>query len=87
MYSEALRILDANTVQYMVEEQKKEILELTEALEDTSKALEDSSRALEDKSKALQDTSRALEEERKARLEKDKEIMYLRALLKATKDI
>ena len=80
MYSEALRILDANTVQYMVEEQKKEILELTEALEDTSKALED-------KSKALEDTSRALEEERKARLEKDKEIMYLRALLKATKDI
>ena len=79
MYSEALRILDANTVQYMVEEQKKEILELTEALEDTSKALED-------KSKALQDTSRALEEERKARLEKDKEIMHLRALLKATKD-
>ena len=66
MYSEALRILDANTVQYMVEEQKKEILELTEALEDSS---------------------RALEEERKARLEKDKEIMYLRALLKATKDI
>ncbi len=80
MYSEALRILDANTVQYMVEEQKKEILELTEALED-------SSRALEDKSKALQDTSRALEEERKARLEKDKEIMYLRALLKATKEL
>ena len=66
MYSEALLILDANTVQYMVEEQKKEILELTEALEDSS---------------------RALEEERKARLEKDKEIMYLRALLKATKDI
>ena len=94
MYSEALRILDANTVQYMVEEQKKEILELTEALEDTSKALEDkskaledTSRALEDKSKALQDTSRALEEERKARLEKDKEIMHLRALLKATKEL
>lgn len=80
MYSEALRILDANTVQYMVEEQKKEILELTEALEDTSKALED-------KSKALQDTSRALEEERKARLEKDKEILHLRALLKVAKDI
>ncbi len=57
MYSEALRILDANTVQ---------ILELTEALEDSS---------------------RALEEERKARLEKDKEIMHLRALLKAAKDI
>ena len=41
MYSEALRILDANTVQYMVEEQKKEILELTEALEDSSRALEE----------------------------------------------
>ena len=80
MYSEALRILDANTVQYMVEEQKKEILELTEALEDTSKALED-------KSKALEDTSRALEEERKARLEKDKEIMHLRASLKAAKEL
>lgn len=39
MYSEALRILDANTVQYMVEEQKKEILTLRKTLEDQSREL------------------------------------------------
>ncbi len=38
MYSEALLILDANTVQYMVEEQKKEILEMKGDLEMERKA-------------------------------------------------
>lgn len=38
MYSEALLILDANTVQHMVEEQKKEILELKGDLEMERKA-------------------------------------------------
>ena len=71
MYSEALRILDANTVQYMVEEQKKEILELKGDLADTSKALES--------------TSKDLEMERKASLAKDKEIERLHALLDAQK--
>ncbi len=33
MYSEALWILDTNTLLYMVGEQKREILELTEALD------------------------------------------------------
>lgn len=71
MYSEALLILDANTVQYMVEEQKKEILELKGDLADTSKALES--------------TSKDLEMERKASLAKDKEIERLHALLDAQK--
>ncbi len=74
MYSEALLILDANTIQYMVEEQKKEILELKGDLADTSKALEDTAKDLESK-------SRDLEVERKASSEKDKEIERLRALL------
>ena len=34
MYSKALSILDANTVEYMVEQQKKEIRKLTKALEE-----------------------------------------------------
>lgn len=33
MYSEALRILDRNTVRYMIEEQQKEIEELKKKLE------------------------------------------------------
>ncbi|MCI8576002.1 MAG: hypothetical protein HFG64_00455 [Lachnospiraceae bacterium] len=73
MYSEALLILDANTVQHMVEEQKKEILELKGDLADTSKALES--------------TSKDLEMERKASLAKDKEIERLHALLDAQKNV
>lgn len=47
MYSKALGILDANTVEYMVEQQRKEILELTKALGDKSKVLEETSKKLE----------------------------------------
>lgn len=43
MYSKALAILDANTVDYMVEQQRKEILELKEALKDKDKALTEAS--------------------------------------------
>lgn len=47
MYSKALAILDANTVEYMVEQQRKEILELKEALKDRDKALVDKNKILE----------------------------------------
>lgn len=40
MYSKALSILDANTVEYMVEQQKKEIRKLTKALEEEHKEVE-----------------------------------------------
>ena len=47
MYSKALSILDANTVEYMVEQQKKEIRKLTKALESKTKALEEERREVE----------------------------------------
>ena len=56
MYSKALAILDANTVEYMVEQQRKEILELKEALKDKDKALEAQQKELE-QLKALMQTS------------------------------
>lgn len=40
MYSKALSILDANTVEYMVEQQKKEIRKLTKALEEERREVE-----------------------------------------------
>ena len=47
MYSKALSILDANTVEYMVEQKKKEIRKLTKALESKTKALEEEHREVE----------------------------------------
>ena len=47
MYSKALSILDANTVEYMVGQQKKEIRKLTKALENKTKALEEEHREVE----------------------------------------
>ena len=55
MYSKALAILDANTVEYMVEQQRKEILELKEALKDKDKALKAQQKELE-QLKALMQT-------------------------------
>ena len=61
MYSKALAILDANTVDYMVEQQRKEILELKEALKDKNKALEDKDKSLTDASRKLEAQQREVE--------------------------
>ena len=95
MYSKALAILDANTVDYMVEQQRKEILELKEALKNRDKALEDKEKALKDKDKALKDKDKALTEvlkdrdkaltETSRKLEvQQKEIEQLKALLQTS---
>ena len=54
MYSKALSILDANTVEYMVEQQKKEIRKLTKALENKTKALENKTKALEEEHREVE---------------------------------
>lgn len=46
MYSEALRILDRNTVRYMIEEQQKEIEQSKEELEQSKKELEESKKEI-----------------------------------------
>ena len=88
MYSKALAILDANTVEYMVEQQRKEILELKEALKNRDKALEDKEKALKDKYKALtevlKDRDKALTETSRKLEVQQKEIEQLKALLQTS---
>ncbi len=49
MYSEALWILDRNTVRYMIEEQKKEIDEKKKEIEEKEKVIEESKKSLNSK--------------------------------------
>ena len=58
MFSEALRIMDRNTVRYMVEEQQKE-------LEEQKKELEEKQRQIDDQQKQL------LEKDQEIRMLKD----------------
>ena len=65
MYSEALSILDANTVKYMVEQQQEELERQQKALEEKDKALEDKDKKLEEKDKKLEEKDAAIESQRK----------------------
>ncbi len=82
MFSEALKILDQNTVQFMIEEQEKklaeqlrELEEQQEALEESQKTLEESQKALEESQKALEENQKALEEQRQELEEKDRKLV------------
>ncbi|MDD3254077.1 MAG: PD-(D/E)XK nuclease family transposase [Lachnospiraceae bacterium] len=55
MYSEALSILDANTVQYMVEQQQEELERQAEELKRQAQELEDKDRALEAQRKMIEE--------------------------------
>ncbi len=61
MYSEALRILDANTIEYMVKQQKKELRKLTKTLEKKNRLLKTTTRNLETTTKDLENTTKDLE--------------------------
>ena len=67
MFSDALRILDRNTVQYMIEEQKKEIEKQKKELEEAEKAREEI-----EKEKAQAEKEREEVEKRKAEAEKER---------------
>ena len=64
MFSEALKIMDRNTVNYMIEEQQKELEEKDKQLEQKNEQLEQKNEQLEQKDKQLQ--------------EKDQEILALK---------
>ena len=81
MFSEALRILDKNTVEYMVEEQQKELDEkkaelrrIQKELEENQKELEESQRVIEENQKELEESQRVIEENRKDLEQSQKEI-------------
>ena len=61
MFSEALRILDENTVKYMIEEMQQEIDEKSKELEEKGKELEEKDKELEEKDKELEAQAREIE--------------------------
>ena len=74
MFSEALRILDKNTVEYMVEEQQKELEEKKRELKRIQKELEESQKELEESQKELEESQKELEENQKELEESQKEL-------------
>ena len=83
MYSDALRILDENTVQYMVEEQKEVIEAQKRRLEEKDRALVEKDRALVEKDRALDEKDRALDEKDRVLEAQQEEIERLRKMLEA----
>ena len=67
MFSDALKILDRNTVKYMIEEQQK-------VMDDQRREIDEQKRRLLEKERTLQEKDRALQE-------KEAEIQALKAML------
>ena len=78
MFSEALKILDRNTVQYMIEQQQEEIEKQKEQLEQKDMQLEQQGMQLEQQGMQLEQQGMQLEQ-------KDKEIERLKQLLNEKK--
>ena len=62
MFSEALKILDENTVKYMIEELEQEIEERDQKLEEIDKKLEEKDKKLEEKDKEIERLKKQLGE-------------------------
>ena len=60
MFSEALKIMDRNTVHYMIEEQQKELEEQLEKLKEQQKKSEEQQKELEEQQKELEEQQRLL---------------------------
>ena len=75
MFSEALKILDHNTVQYMIEEQEKKLTEQLRELQEQQKELEEQQKELEAKDRKLEEQKRDLEQ-------KDRELVQRDEILK-----
>lgn len=73
MYSEALRILDQNTLKYMIEELQKEVEEKDDMLEEKDAALKEKDAALKEKDAVLREKDSAL----RLMEEKNEELMAL----------
>ena len=74
MYSKALEILDRNTVQYMIEEQKQEI-------EEQKQEIEEQQREIEERKREIVEQQREIEEHKREMEEQQKEIERLKKLL------
>ena len=90
MYSEALRILDANTVKYIVEQQKcimkqqeREMKKREKEIQEQEKEIQKQEKEIQKKEKEIQKLTDDLEGTAKALEEERREVERLRELLKA----
>ena len=66
MFSEALLTMDKNTVNYMIEEQQKEIEQQKLILEEQKTAIEEQKAAIEEQKAAIEEQNAAIEEQKAA---------------------
>ena len=64
-FSEELRILDRNTVQYMIEEQQKEIDEQKKVIEEQQKESEEQKKVIEEQQKESEKQNKTIDEQQK----------------------
>ncbi len=81
MFSEALRIMDRNTVRYMVEEQQKELEEKQRQIDAQQEQLKESQEQLKESQEKLGEKQRQIDDQQKKLTEKDQEIRMLRERL------
>ena len=77
MFSEALKIMDRNTVHYMIEEQQKELEEQLKKLKEQQKKSEEQQKELEEQQKELEEQQKELEEQQKT-LEKQQKLLSVK---------
>ena len=82
MFSDALRILDRNTVQLMIDDMNEKMEETKEKLEETKEELEGAKEELEGAKGKVQKQADEIEQQAKALEEKEKRIKELENLLK-----
>ncbi len=75
MFSDALKILDKNTVHYMIEEQQKEIEEQQKILAEQKGAIAEQEKAIAEQEKAIVEQEKAIAEQEKAIAEQEKAIV------------
>lgn len=61
MYSKALEILDRNTVQYMIEEQKQEIEEQKQEIEEQQREIEERKREIVEQQREIEEQQKEIE--------------------------
>lgn len=85
MYSEALRILDRNTVRYMIEEQKKEIDEKKKEIEEQKKEINENKKEIDVQKKEIEQQKNMIKEQEQQLYEKNAEIEKLKGQLEQMK--
>lgn len=74
MFSEELKILDRNTVQYMIDEQQKELSENKRMLDESRRELAENRHELDESRRELAESRHELDESRRELAEKNRQL-------------